>query len=257
MSIAAFRFRFSFRQPALSILALAALTGCGEGEDSPRTPVASQAAPSSDSATASAGTTAMTSAAATPGSSQPGAVTPLPATGGTTQNRAPTISGTPHLAINAGSSYAFVPTAADADGDTLAFTIANKPAWATFNTTTGRLSGTPTAAQVGNYANITVSVSDGAVTRSLATFAIAVSQISKGSATLSWTPPTENTDGSPLTNLSGFQIHYGTSGRRLEPDHHHHERQHQHLRGREPALRQPGTSPSRPWQAAARAGFPA
>jgi len=29
--------------------------------------------------------------------------------------------------------------------------------------------------------------------------------------TINWTPPTENTDGSPLTNLSGYDIHYGTS----------------------------------------------
>ena len=32
-----------------------------------------------------------------------------------------------------------------------------------------------------------------------------------GSVTLSWNPPTTNTDGTPLTNLAGFKIHYGTS----------------------------------------------
>ena len=32
-----------------------------------------------------------------------------------------------------------------------------------------------------------------------------------GTATLSWTPPTQNTDGSALTNLAGYRIHYGTS----------------------------------------------
>ena len=32
-----------------------------------------------------------------------------------------------------------------------------------------------------------------------------------GTALLSWTPPTENTDGSPLTDLAGYKIHYGTS----------------------------------------------
>jgi hypothetical protein len=31
-----------------------------------------------------------------------------------------------------------------------------------------------------------------------------------GAATLNWTPPTENTDGTPLTNLAGYDIHYGT-----------------------------------------------
>ena len=31
-----------------------------------------------------------------------------------------------------------------------------------------------------------------------------------GTATLSWLPPTENTDGSMLTNLAGYNIYYGT-----------------------------------------------
>lgn len=32
-----------------------------------------------------------------------------------------------------------------------------------------------------------------------------------GQATLSWTVPDENTDGTALTNLAGFRIYYGTS----------------------------------------------
>ena len=31
------------------------------------------------------------------------------------------------------------------------------------------------------------------------------------SVTISWVPPTENTDGSALTNLSGYDIHYGAA----------------------------------------------
>jgi hypothetical protein len=34
---------------------------------------------------------------------------------------------------------------------------------------------------------------------------------SSSAVTLNWNPPTENTDGTPLTNLSGYDIHYGTS----------------------------------------------
>jgi hypothetical protein len=34
---------------------------------------------------------------------------------------------------------------------------------------------------------------------------------SNGAATLNWTPPTENTDDTPLTNLAGYDIHYGTA----------------------------------------------
>ena len=34
---------------------------------------------------------------------------------------------------------------------------------------------------------------------------------SSGAVTINWTPPTENTDGTPLTNLAGYDIHYGTA----------------------------------------------
>lgn len=124
-------------------------------------------------------------------------------------NRAPTISGSPVTALNTNTAYSFRPTAADADGDTLTFSIANKPSWATFSTTTGQLSGTPTAA--GAYQNIVIAVSDGKASTSLAAFGITVSQTSAGSATLSWTPPTQNTDGTSLNNLAGYRISYGTS----------------------------------------------
>jgi len=38
---------------------------------------------------------------------------------------------------------------------------------------------------------------------------LTVNQVGLGSATLSWTPPTQNTDGSPLTDLAGYKIYYG------------------------------------------------
>ena len=31
------------------------------------------------------------------------------------------------------------------------------------------------------------------------------------SITFSWEPPTQNSDGSPISNLAGYKIHYGTS----------------------------------------------
>jgi Fibronectin type III domain len=34
---------------------------------------------------------------------------------------------------------------------------------------------------------------------------------SSGGVTINWTPPTENIDGSPLTDLAGYNIHYGTA----------------------------------------------
>jgi hypothetical protein len=35
--------------------------------------------------------------------------------------------------------------------------------------------------------------------------------VASGSATLSWTPPTTNTDGSALTNLAGYRVYWGTT----------------------------------------------
>lgn len=129
----------------------------------------------------------------------------------TPANGAPAISGTATTSLNVGQAYSFVPTAVDAEGDTLTFSIANKPSWASFNTATGRLSGTPTAEHIGSYANVIITVSDGTQSAALAPFTIAVTASSNGSASLSWTPPTQNTDGSTLTNLSGYRIRYGTA----------------------------------------------
>jgi hypothetical protein len=130
-------------------------------------------------------------------------------------NRAPVISGTPATSVNAGSAYSFRPTASDPDGNTLTYSIANRPSWATFSTSTGQLTGTPSASQVGSYGGIAISVSDGRATTSLAAFAINVVDVSNGSATLSWTAPTSNTDGSTLSNLAGYRISYGTNASAL------------------------------------------
>lgn len=137
----------------------------------------------------------------------PPPVTPPPA------NNAPTISGTPATSVTAGQAYSFQPTASDADGQSLTFSITNKPAWATFSSATGLLSGTPAAANVGPYANVTISVSDGSASATLTPFAITVQATAPtmGSATLMWTAPTRNEDGTALTNLAGYRIRYGTS----------------------------------------------
>jgi hypothetical protein len=68
---------------------------------------------------------------------------------------------------------------------------------------------------VGSYANVTIRVSDGKATTSLPAFAIAVTQVANGSATVSWAAPTRNTDGSALSNLAGYRILYGTSSNAL------------------------------------------
>jgi len=131
-------------------------------------------------------------------------------------NRPPVISGVPTTSLLALATYSFQPSASDPDGNPLTFSITNRPAWASFNTSTGVLSGVPALADIGNFANITISVSDGTALASLQPFAIAVLQVSGGSATVSWTAPTQNTDDTPLTNLAGYRIAYGTSPTNLD-----------------------------------------
>lgn len=126
---------------------------------------------------------------------------------------APTISGTPATQITAGQAYSFTPSASGPSGSTLTFSVQNLPSWATFSIATGALTGTPSSSSVGTFANIVISVSDGAQSAALPGFSIEVNSqaAGTGTATLSWVAPTTNTNGSALTDLSGFIISYGTS----------------------------------------------
>jgi len=134
-----------------------------------------------------------------------------------TVNKAPTISGTPPTLVQVQVPYSFTPSASDPDGDALTFTIANKPAWATFNTQTGALTGTPTAAHVGSFVNVTIGVSDGKATANLPSFSVDVTAgpavASDKTATLSWAAPTQRVDGTPLVDLSGYKVFVGQTPR--------------------------------------------
>ena len=131
----------------------------------------------------------------------------------TPANSPPTITGTPPTSVEVGTNYSFLPTANDPDGDSLTFSIAGLPAWAAFDSTTGSLSGTPAVGDENVYSNIMIGVSDGEFTDSLGPFSIDVlsSGTGTGSVTLNWTAPTQNEDGSTLTDLAGYTIYWGTT----------------------------------------------
>ncbi len=93
-----------------------------------------------------------------------------------------TISGIPALAVAAGSSYTFRPTATDMSAAALRFAIKNQPAWAQFDAATGALSGTPTAAHIGSYAQVQITVTNGSATVALPPFSIKVTQAGSLSA---------------------------------------------------------------------------
>ena len=73
-------------------------------------------------------------------------------------NLAPVIKGNPSTSAVVGTSYSFTLYAIDPNGDSVSYTVSNKPSWASFNTSTGVLSGTPTAS--GIFSDITIYASD-------------------------------------------------------------------------------------------------
>ena len=84
---------------------------------------------------------------------------------------------------------------------------------------TGTSAGTGTSASTGTSAGTGISAGSG----TSASSGTSTGSTSSGSTdstpptahadsvTINWVPPTENTNGTPLTNLAGYNIHYGTS----------------------------------------------
>lgn len=132
-----------------------------------------------------------------------------------TTNSALEISGTPGTSVIAGGTYIFQPTVRNINGNPLSFSISNVPDWASFSSSTGRLSGTPDSGDVGSYSNIVISVSDGTVSSSLPVFYIEVQTalVQSGSLSLQWSAPVTRADGTPLplSEIDGYRIYYGVS----------------------------------------------
>ena len=125
--------------------------------------------------------------------SQPPSSTPPPTS-------APlTISGTPPTSATVGSTYSFTPTATDSAGLKPSFSVTGKPSWATFSTSTGQLTGKPTAA--GKYSNIGISAYDGKYSSKMIWFGITVSSGSgtTPTITLTGTPSSTAVTGKPYS----------------------------------------------------------
>lgn len=89
-------------------------------------------------------------------------------------NTGPIISGMPVLLVGEEESYEFAPSASDPDGDDLLYSVENLPQWASFDTATGSITGSPSLSDAGVFSEITVSVSDGDLSAVLPPFDIAV-----------------------------------------------------------------------------------
>lgn len=133
--------------------------------------------------------------------------------GSSSGNHAPTLTGTPVTGVIPDTTYSFAPSAADVDGDTLVFSIVNKPAWASFNSSTGALTGTPTRSDVGTTTGVVIAVSDGKDIVTLDAFDLSV----LGDGTVSWVAPTTRANGDPLqlSEIGGYRIYYGQTSDNL------------------------------------------
>ena len=128
------------------------------------------------------------------------------------------ISGSPPTLVSAGASYAFQPQAASVGPLPTQFTIQNLPAWAVFDSFNGSLSGSPATTDAGTYPGVTISITDGQSTVALPSFSISVQ--APGAPvipTLSWQAPTQNDDGSELTDLVGYYVYQGSTPESMVP----------------------------------------
>jgi Putative Ig domain len=184
------RLRTRIAGPLVLGLTLAALAGCN----------------SEDAATQSSSDTGTGSATGTP----------LAEAAKKLVNSAPAVTGSPKTSVLADADFRFVPRASDSNGDVLTWSIQNKPAWATFDSFSGALMGHPTSSDIGTYEGIAITVSDGSVTIPLEPFSLTVISAGTAAVTITWLPPAVNDDGTPLTDLAGYFIYYGTDPNSLE-----------------------------------------
>jgi Putative Ig domain len=168
------------------------------------------------SSSSSSGATASSTGTTTGSNSVSGFITPTPARGSASApSTALTLEGAPPPNAAVGARYSFQPTVSPSSAG-VKFAISGQPAWITFDTSTGALAGTPIAADEGTTGHIVVTASVGSSSStSLTPFTIqvhpAVTVTPTVSAALSWIAPTENADGSPVTDLAGYRIYYGTN----------------------------------------------
>src|SRR5262249_7173953 len=137
------------------------------------------------------------------------------------------ISGIPEGKVLVGDLYRFIPRLGATPAAAPVFTISNKPSWAYFDAKTGLLSGTPAAREVGVFQGIQISVMAGAAHAALPAFSITVTPNpgaphhpvvpphhgGANAVTVSWQAPTDNTNGTALTNLRGYKLYYGEAPR--------------------------------------------
>lgn len=199
----------------LGTLALAvslALTACGGSGDDSSSTAAKAPVAGGDLAAAPAAPSAPKPVPVVPVVNAPSQIAP---------NAAPAVRGTPAQTASTGEAWSFAPTATDADGDAVTWSITGKPADATFSPASGQLVWTPSAS--GAWSNIVITATDArGASSSLPPFSVQVNAaqaVASGTATLSWDIPQQYTDGIPLQaddQIVGYRVYHGTAAESLD-----------------------------------------
>jgi hypothetical protein len=138
------------------------------------------------------------------------ASTGTPASSSSGQSTGVALAGAPLTTATAGSNYLYQPSLTQGSGD-VTFSVAGMPKWATFDSSTGVLTGTPATSDEGKTGPITITATNGTSSASVGPFTIQVNAPTAATVSLAWNAPTTNADGTPITGLAGFHIYYGTT----------------------------------------------
>jgi putative Ig domain-containing protein len=136
--------------------------------------------------------------------------TSSPASSSSGQSTSVALSGAPKTTATAGTNYLYQPALTQGSGD-VTFSITGLPSWATFDSNTGVLTGTPSTSNEGKTAAITITASNGSSSASVGPFTIQVNAPATATVSLAWNAPTQNADGTAISGLAGFHIYYGTT----------------------------------------------
>ena len=136
-------------------------------------------------------------------SSQPtAAATPAAVDAAAISNAPPTIVLAAVENAQVGATFDYQPVAQDPEHDTLQFSATNLPTWASLDTTSGRISGTPGSMDAGVYESVSITVTPALE--------------GTGVALLKWEAPPSKVSGEPLDDLAGYRILYGRNSSDLE-----------------------------------------
>jgi hypothetical protein len=114
-----------------------------------------------------------------------------------------------------GQRWSYQPSISNPDDASITVLASNLPDWITLDQSTGLLEGTPGEGDVRTWTGIQLTVTNGQQSTRLPPLSVTVMAqgAAMGTATVSWSAPTQRVDGSPIGQLAGYRVLYGKNSR--------------------------------------------